>query len=1016
MIIIDDFLHQLQRFSLAIALPRLWIFNVILLLMMNTAPVRGALAEQPQPKAIVRDQVAIHLRLGLKDKEPTDWSGSAKVVAGRLVTIEPWRSVLMTPKNVIKGDAWQTKTICFGRLFGENPKQTQETGVILRLDQTTAETALEIATPRGDFRVSLAELAAGRPLDFLGGAVEARIIGNAQDLVVTSEKEDFPSGATAADGTVYVAYIAFTPGPDFATRPVIRKVPNDFKSYVEPTGGDRVWLLTLRGSLWSKPVAVTDGGEDLYRTATAVDAQGRVWIFFSKNVGAGADLTGGDWELFARSYQAGKLGSLIRLTHEAGPDIYPAAATDADGQVWVTWQAFRNGKAKILVARQEGDGFGQPQIVAEGPANQWCPAIAATATKPAEVTIAWDTYAKGDYDVYARTFREGIAGEPFAVAATLDFEARPAVAYDGSRRLWCAWEQSGPDWGKDYGMKASPDKRGTTLYGGDMRLMARVLDQGHWYQPPGDLDAAWPRKPQTNRDKMLLGNRVSFAHMGIDRQGRVWLSGRVWMGPSLANSWSEYVTCPGPDGWLPATLTVGRVRMLDKRPALVPDPEGGLLLIGTGTGLQRIDPTEDRKPKDDHERVVRDPDNNNLYVVPVAAPPGLGSPRLVQVATPAVATATPKSEPDDVRRVRTYRAQFDGKTLRVLRGEFHRHTELSTDGGADGSLEDMWRYALDVAAMDWLGNGDHDSGYWEYPWWLIQKTSTIFQLHDAFTAMYTYERSVNYPDGHRNAVFVQRGVRALPRLEQGLGTVMDDKPDISHPPTPDTDMFYHYLMAFDGICASHTSMSGMGTDWRDSHRLVEPIVEIYQGDRENYEAPDAPRAPRAPKAGRPVGMNWHPLGFVNRALLKGIHLGFECSSDHHSTHISYCNVYVEIPGRQEILKAMKARHVYGSTDNIVADVRWTAGGEEHFMGDEFTANKAPAVHIHLEGTAPFAKVSIIKDNEYVYSSSPKQAVVDFNWSDREPKAGTSYYYVRGEQVDGELVWVSPVWINYAGSP
>jgi hypothetical protein len=25
---------------------------------------------------------------------------------------------------------------------------------------------------------------------------------------------------------------------------------------------------------------------------------------------------------------------------------------------------------------------------------------------------------------------------------------------------------------------------------------------------------------------------------------------------------------------------------------------------------------------------------------------------------------------------------------------------------------------------------------------------------------------------------------------------------------------------------------------------------------------------------------------------------------------------------------------------------------------------------------------------------------------------TSYYYVRGEQADGELVWVSPMWIAY----
>jgi len=29
--------------------------------------------------------------------------------------------------------------------------------------------------------------------------------------------------------------------------------------------------------------------------------------------------------------------------------------------------------------------------------------------------------------------------------------------------------------------------------------------------------------------------------------------------------------------------------------------------------------------------------------------------------------------------------------------------------------------------------------------------------------MFSYERSVAYPEGHRNAVFAQRGIRSLPR-------------------------------------------------------------------------------------------------------------------------------------------------------------------------------------------------------------------------------------------------------------
>ena len=34
-------------------------------------------------------------------------------------------------------------------------------------------------------------------------------------------------------------------------------------------------------------------------------------------------------------------------------------------------------------------------------------------------------------------------------------------------------------------------------------------------------------------------------------------------------------------------------------------------------------------------------------------------------------------------------------------------------------------------------------------------------------------------------------------------------------------------------------------------------------------------------------------------------------------------------------------------------------------------------------------------------------------TDPDPISGkTSYYYARGEQADGELVWVSPMWVDY----
>jgi len=47
------------------------------------------------------------------------------------------------------------------------------------------------------------------------------------------------------------------------------------------------------------------------------------------------------------------------------------------------------------------------------------------------------------------------------------------------------------------------------------------------------------------------------------------------------------------------------------------------------------------------------------------------------------------------------------------------------------------------------------------------------------------------------------------------------------------------------------------------------------------------------------------------------------------------------------------------------------------------------------------------------SANPTRPNAKFSFTDKEAKAGKeSYYYVRGEQADGELVWASPMWITY----
>jgi len=53
------------------------------------------------------------------------------------------------------------------------------------------------------------------------------------------------------------------------------------------------------------------------------------------------------------------------------------------------------------------------------------------------------------------------------------------------------------------------------------------------------------------------------------------------------------------------------------------------------------------------------------------------------------------------------------------------------------------------------------------------------------------------------------------------------------------------------------------------------------------------------------------------------------------------------------------------------------------------------------------------DNSISIVDTASKTEVDLTWTDPSPTAGkTSYYYVRGEQEDGELVWASPMWITY----
>ena len=79
------------------------------------------------------------------------------------------------------------------------------------------------------------------------------------------------------------------------------------------------------------------------------------------------------------------------------------------------------------------------------------------------------------------------------------------------------------------------------------------------------------------------------------------------------------------------------------------------------------------------------------------------------------------------------------------------------------------------------------------------------------------------------------------------------------------------------------------------------------------------------------------------------------------------------------------------------------------MGDTFATKEKPDLQVVVKGTAPVAKLHVVRDNKYVLSTEPNARDVTFRYTDDDARPGEShYYYVRVEQADGNLAWGSPV--------
>ena len=906
--------------------------------------IGGALylgAMQQAPSAEPREQW-FKIVFGL-DGGVADWDGRLLVDEGTVLDLLGWglESVDRLDLDLL---SWQIKTgrpapAAGGRWRPSFPESAR--GFLVKLRYSSA-TNLQISTLQGQFTAQVSDLRPGRPQRMLAGRASIEVLGFENRAAASRTQDDFPTLAFGPHGHRHVAWIAYNHGSR-ASQLMVRDVD----------------------SRDSEPVAIAAAGEfsDLNLVGTR-DGLRAIWC------SPGAH---DDWDVYTSiCSSAAGWSAAERLTTARGTDFHLSVAK-GPAATWIVWQSFRSGNGDIY-AKYLADGSWSEEIrVTTDPANEWEPSI--DLDSRGRAWIGYDTYRHGNYDVYLQSVTvagsSASVGDPIPIARSANFEAHASVLADRAGRVWVGYDNGGPNWGRDGGNLANGepgDFSGQPLHG-SRRLELRCLVEGQ-------LHASTIGLPQESL--LPAGSRFyEYPQLAEDGDGRLWLFFRMCRQGSLkavdqGNCWDIFATTYTDGGWLDPIQLPNSEGRQNQRVAIAADASGRLHCAWSEGNHFIV--RQDRKYSVRYGQLAEVAERGSILPLKpiLVEPPGDPAP------------AAPR--PWNIRRA--------GEQYQLYFGDLHRHTNISVClPRNDGCQTDAHRYALDVAALDFLAITDHTHDLDPYAWWRIQLEADRFHIPGRYTPIYAYERS-NYPEGggHRNVYFLERGWEV-----NGSDYYYRYHPEVKKPNTDPDQTLYPWLKQRDGaFTIAHTpaySRAKQRGTWDFHDAQVEPVAEIFQGYRQSFERPERSLVEE-------VSL-WY-------ALSKGYRLGFIASSDHQSTHISYACVWATDKSRRALFDAILARRTYAATDRIALDFRI----DNTLMGGQTSWNRSKStLRIRATGTAPIDEVQIIRSGRLLDTLRPNQRLVDIEYTDPHPLPAPCYYYVRVHQTDGNLAWGSPIWIE-----
>jgi hypothetical protein len=311
----------------------------------------------------------------------------------------------------------------------------------------------------------------------------------------------------------------------------------------------------------------------------------------------------------------------------------------------------------------------------------------------------------------------------------------------------------------------------------------------------------------------------------------------------------------------------------------------------------------------------------------------------------------------------------DTPKLKLFFGDIHGHSRISDGTGAP---EDYYSYAREVSGLDIAALTDH-ADYGTIPvkgnvWERVKKAANTAYEPGRFVTFLGFEWT-NWEYGHRNVYYRDGDGPIFRYIDAGSNT---------------PQKLWNLIESYEAMTVAHHVGGGpVATDWDVPPGPKEWLVEIssIHGTSEYF-------------GGEAVIYRPVKGSFVRDALSHGYRLGIIGSGDTHDGHpgqrtagsivSGILGVYSPELTRESVWEAFKRRHVFGTSGPKII---------LNFQVDEIIS------------------VEILRNGDKLFVKKGNDVFVQYQLEDTQPQPGTSWYYARILQEDGNMAWSSPVWVT-----